>query len=66
MKQKMVWTLFFRSSSDRILGLITFDYVQMILVFSFGQATVERGLSKNKMLLVENSNRESLIAQQLI
>ena len=39
---------------------------QMILVLSHGQATVKRGFSENKILLVENLNMESLIAQQLI
>ena len=40
--------------------------IQMILVLSHGQATAERGFSENKMLLVENLNMESLIAQRLI
>ena len=39
---------------------------QMMLVLSHGQATVKRGFSKNKMLLVENLNMESLIVQQSI
>ena len=40
--------------------------VKIILVLSHGQATVERGFSENKMLLVENLDMESLIAQRLI
>lgn len=39
---------------------------QIILVLSHGQATVERGFSENKMLLVENLDMESLVAQRLI
>ena len=40
--------------------------VKIILVLSHRQATVERGFSENKMLLVENLDMESLIAQRLI
>ena len=40
--------------------------VRIILVLSHGQATVERGFSENKILLVENLDMESLIAQRLI
>ena len=40
--------------------------VKIILVLSHGQATVERGFSENKMILVENLDMESLIAQRLI
>ena len=37
----------------------TWLIVRIILVLSHGQATVERGFSENKMLLVENFNMES-------
>ena len=40
--------------------------VKIILVLFHGQATVERGFSESKMLLVENLDMESLIAQRLI
>ena len=40
--------------------------IKIILVLSHGQATVERCFSENKMLIVENPNMESLIAQRLI
>ena len=37
-----------------------------MLVFSQGQATVERGFSENKMILVEILHMESLIAQRQV
>ncbi|TKS78086.1 hypothetical protein D9C73_013088 [Collichthys lucidus] len=40
--------------------------VKMLLVLSHGQASVERGFSINKELVVENQKEASLIAQRLI
>ncbi|KAE8278809.1 hypothetical protein D5F01_LYC22384 [Larimichthys crocea] len=40
--------------------------VKMLLVLSHGQASVERGFSINKELVVENQKETSLIAQRLI
>ena len=39
---------------------------KIILVLSHGQATAERGFNENKMLLAENLDMESLIAQRMI
>ena len=38
----------------------------MILCLSHGQASVERGFSINKNLVVENQKKQSLVSQQLI
>lgn len=38
----------------------------MLLVLSHGQASVERGISINKEIIVENQKEHSLIAQRLI
>ena len=38
----------------------------MLLVLSHGQATVERGFSINKEVIVENQHVESLVARRLI
>ena len=40
--------------------------VQILLLLSHGQATVERGFSVNKNVTTENLSKESLIAQRLI
>jgi len=40
--------------------------VKMLLMLSHGQATVERGFSINKEVVVENQHVESLVAQRLI
>ena len=39
---------------------------QIVFVLSHGQATVERGFSENKQLLVENLHTDSLISQRII
>lgn len=41
-------------------------YIELVLCLSHGQASVERGFSLNKDLLVENQKEESLIAQRHI
>ena len=43
-----------------------FKAVQLILVLSHGQASVERGFSVNKELEVENLANESLVAQRIV
>lgn len=40
--------------------------VQKLLVLSHGQATVERGFSVNKELVVENQQLQSLVARRII
>ncbi|CAL9702284.1 unnamed protein product [Knipowitschia caucasica] len=40
--------------------------LKMLLVLSHGQASVERGFSINKEIIVENQKEQSLIAQRLI
>ena len=40
--------------------------VQVLLVLSHGQATVERGFSINKEVVVENQQLQSLLAQRII
>ena len=42
------------------------EVLKMILTLSHGQASVERGFSVNKTILVENLKEESLIAQRII
>ena len=43
-----------------------FKVVQLLLVLSHGQASVERGFSVNKELEVENLSNQSLVAQRLV
>ena len=43
-----------------------FKVVQLLLVLSHGQASVERGFSVNKELEVENLANQSLVAQRLV
>ena len=43
-----------------------FKAVQLILVLSHGQASVERDFSVNKELEVENLANESLVAQRIV
>ena len=43
-----------------------FKAVQLLLVLSHGQASVERGFSVNKELEVENPSNQSLVAQRLV
>ena len=40
--------------------------VQILLLLSHGQATVERGFSVNKNVTTENLSKESLMAERLI
>lgn len=40
--------------------------MKVVLVLSHGQASVERGFSINKELIVENQKELSLVAQRLI
>ena len=40
--------------------------VELLLALSRGQATVERGFSSNKEVMVENLAQHSLVAQQVI
>ena len=40
--------------------------VKMLLVLSLGQASVKRGFSINKEVVVENQHVESLVARKLI
>lgn len=42
------------------------DVVKILLVFSHGQASVERGFSVNKEVKVENLHEHSLVAQRVI
>ncbi|KAK0151781.1 hypothetical protein N1851_006845 [Merluccius polli] len=42
------------------------DVVKVLLVLSHGQASVERGFSINKEMIVENQKEKSLVAQRLI
>lgn len=42
------------------------DVVKILLVLSHGKASVERGFSINKELIVENQRERSLVAQRLI
>ena len=43
-----------------------FKVVQLLLVLSHGEASVERGFSVNKELEVENLETQSLVAQRLV
>ena len=46
-------------------GSKLFSFVKMIMVLSHGQATVERGLSINKEVEVENLKQENIVAQRI-
>ena len=43
-----------------------FKVVQLLLVLSHGEASVERGFSVNKEVEVENLANQSLVAQRLV
>lgn len=43
-----------------------YEVVKMVLILSHGQATVERGVSVNKEIEVENLQEQGLVAQRLI
>lgn len=43
-----------------------YSVIQLILIFSHGNAFVESGFSINKQLLVENLQEKSIIAQRLV
>lgn len=67
----------FKFSTDRLDELFStymntesyqklFKVVQLLLVLSHGQASVERGFSVNKELEIENLANQSLMAQRLV
>ena len=45
---------------------ILWEIVRKVLLLSHGQATVERGFSCNKEVIVENQKENSLIARRII
>ena len=68
----------FNPSQDRVDALFSttmgssklcanlWDFVKMFLILYHGQATIERGFSINKQLLVENMKPKSLVALRRI
>lgn len=52
--------------SNKAEFLHLWEVVKLVLVLSHGQASVERGFSVNKEVMVENLREHSLIAQQII
>ena len=55
----------FKSLSMESNRVDTF-YFDLLLTLSHGQATVERGFSSNKEVMVENLAQHSLVAQRVI
>ena len=59
-------TFFFKFLEGRPSFSNFANVLKIILTMSHGQASVERGFSINKSLLVENLSKESLISQRII
>ena len=59
-------TFFFKFIEGRASFSNFANVLKIILTMSHGQASVERGFSINKSLLVENLSKERLISQRII
>lgn len=60
------WTLLYETLGTKPSLSRVWNVVKILLVLSHGQASVERGFSINKELIVENQRERSLVAQRLI
>ena len=58
-------TLFFECMANKSYKSL-FSVVKLILILSHGQETVERGLSVNKKVEVENLKEHTLVAQRIV
>jgi len=60
--------IYFRDvmSSTQFVTSKLYELVKVLLLLSHGQAAVERGLSVNKEVEVENLKHQSIIAQRII
>ena len=65
-KTDRVDTLLFETMGSKPSFSRVWDVVKVLLVLSHGQASVERGFSINKEMIVENQKEMSLVAQRLI
>ncbi|CAM4672851.1 unnamed protein product [Leuciscus chuanchicus] len=65
-KAERVDTLLYETMGTNPSFSRLWDVVKVVLVLSHGQASVERGFSINKELIVENQKELSLVAQRLI
>lgn len=65
-KVDRVDSLLFETMSKNKAFSKIWHVVKMLLVLSHGQASMERGFSINKEIIVENQKEHSLIAQRLI
>lgn len=66
MKDQRLDTFFFKFLEGRPSFSNLANVVKMILTLSHGQASVERGFSVNKTILVENLGKECLVSQRMI
>lgn len=65
-KTNRVDTLLYETMGSKPSFSKVWDVVKILLVLSNGQASVERGFSINKEMIVENQKEKSLVAQRLI
>ena len=65
-KTDRVDTLLYETMGSKPSFSRVWDVVKVLLVLSHGQASVERGFSINKEMIVENQKEMSLVAQRLI
>lgn len=59
-------TLLYENIASKSAWKSLWHVIQILLVMSHGQASVERGFSVNKQVMVENMKAESVIAQRVI
>ncbi|XP_060759984.1 uncharacterized protein LOC132870362 isoform X1 [Neoarius graeffei] len=59
-------TLLYENIASRSAWKSLWHMIQILLIMSHGQASVERGFSVNKQVMVENMKAESVIAQRVI
>ena len=60
------WTRFIDRLANKADLKELWKVVKLLLTLSHGQATVERGFSSNKEVMVENLAQHSLVAQRVI
>lgn len=65
-KTARVDTLLYETMGTKPSLSRVWNVVKILLVLSHGQASIERGFSVNKELIVENQRERSLVAQRLI
>lgn len=65
-ESKRLDELFYQFLNENKSYTILWDVVKQLLLLSHGQASVERGFSINKELLLENLKEKSVVAQRVI